>query len=199
MFNHVFNLDLLVSVNLLGLQLMATLEDSFLASDFSQRQFKHILSDTVGVLALDAVHHISLSKLCLEDIGLFALQSIKLALNIWVVKVEHVGTVVELGELIVSPFFLVELVVLLRRDVEVTGASELFLELLNGGSCFLDTLDYSFWDENGTVDVVSLLGLGDMKSVQDSFLLLGVLSLLSESVIKQDVTGLALDVRDSVT
>ena len=88
---------------------------------------------------------------------------------------------------------------LLGREVEVTGASELFLELLNGGSCFLDSLDYSFWDEDGTVDVVSLLGLGDMKSVQDSFLLLWVLSLLSESVIKQDVTGLALDVRDSVT
>ena len=87
---------------------------------------------------------------------------------------------------------------LLRWDGEKTSTAVFFLELLDGRSLFLDTLDHSIGHHRWPINIVSLLGLRNVDSVQDGLLLLGVLCLLGQSVVQQDVTSLAFHVSDAV-
>ena len=84
-------------------------------------------------------------------------------------------------------------------DVEVTGTSEILLELLDGRTDLLHTVDHSVGDGRGTVVVVTFFGLSHMKSIEDLFSLLRVLSLLSQSMIEQDIAGLLLDIADAIS
>lgn len=87
---------------------------------------------------------------------------------------------------------------LLRWDGEKTSTTIFFLELFDSRSFFLDTLDHSVGHHGWPVDIVTLLGLRNVDSVQDGLLFLGVLCLLGQSVVEQDVASLAFHVSDSV-
>ena len=84
-------------------------------------------------------------------------------------------------------------------DVEVARTSILFLELLDCWTLLFDALEHSIGNVRWPVDVVALLGLGNMEPVHDSFVLLWVLSFLSETMVEQDVASLALHISDSIT
>ena len=85
------------------------------------------------------------------------------------------------------------------RDVEVARTAILFLELLHCWSLLLDSLEHCIGNKRRPVDIVALLGLGDVKSVHDSFVLLWVFSFLSEAMIEEDVASLTLHISDSIT
>lgn len=150
----------------LALQLVALLEDRLLASDFLERCLKFIHSDTIRVLLfINTVHHVTIHTLLLEDLSLFTLESLQLALNIGLVEVQHVRSIVEFGELVVSPLFLFKHVVLFNWNVEVASTTIFFLELLDSLSLFLNALKHSVRDGTGTFDVVALLWLSYVNSV----------------------------------
>ena len=88
---------------------------------------------------------------------------------------------------------------LLRRNVEITRATILFLELLDRWAFLFESLEHSVWDKCWAVKVVALFGLGNMESVHDSFLLLRVFALLGQTMVHKDVTRLCLDIFNTIT
>jgi hypothetical protein len=88
---------------------------------------------------------------------------------------------------------------LLLRDVELTGTSELFLELLDGGSLLLDTVDDGLGHECLAHNVVALLRLRNMQLSHDGLSLLGVLGLQRKSMVNEDVARSSLDVGNTIT
>ena len=100
--------------------------------------------------------------------------------------------------MIITPFLFFENEVLFDRDVEVARTAILFLKLLHCWSLLLDPLEHSIRNKRWPVDIVTLLGLGDMQPVHDSFVLLWVLSFLSEAMIEKDVASLTLHISNSI-
>jgi hypothetical protein len=84
------------------------------------------------------------------------------------------------------------------RDVEVTCSTEFFLELFDSRAFFFNALSDCIWHGDGPVDVVAFLWRSDMESVKDGFSFLWVLRFLGQAVIKQNVAGLALNVRNTI-
>jgi len=88
--DHGAELGLFVAYHKLTLKLVPVLENSLLTPDFGETSLELIHIDSILILALDAVHHVSTSRLLSKDFGLLLLQSVQLALNIWVVEIEHI-------------------------------------------------------------------------------------------------------------
>ena len=74
----------------------------------------------------------------------------------------------------------------------------LFLELFDGWALLLNTLQPSIWNNRRSLNIVSLLWLGNVQSVHDGGLFARVLRFLSQSVVQQDVTCLGFDITDAV-
>ena len=88
---------------------------------------------------------------------------------------------------------------LLLGDVELTGTSELFLELLDGGSLLLDTVDDGLRQESLAHNVVALLRLRNMQLSHNGLSLLGVLGLQRESMVNENVACSSLDIGDTIS
>lgn len=196
MSDGIFNIRLFLRVNELALQLVTVLVNRLLGSDFSKGGLEvfHVNAVRVLTVAVNSVHHLGRRTLSLQDCIFFTLESFELALDIGVVEVEHVGTIIELRELIVAPLFFIKHVVLLGRNVEVTSTTILFLKLLNGWTLFLDALNDGVRNVGRPIVIVALFGLCDMKPVHDGLVLLRVLALLCKAMIEEDVARLGLHV-----
>jgi len=80
-----------------------------------------------------------------------------------------------------------------------TCASKFLLKLLNGGPSFLDAIQDGLWYDDGSIDVVALLGLSYVQAMLDGISLSRVLGLLHKSVIEKNVTCFSLDIVDAST
>ena len=84
-------------------------------------------------------------------------------------------------------------------NVEVTGTSIFLLKLFNGLALFFESLENSIGDASWAIDIVSLLGLGNVQSVQNSLLLLWVLCLLSQAMVQKNVARFALHICNTIS
>jgi len=88
--------------------------------------------------------------------------------------------------------------VLFDRNVESSGATELLLHLLDGGSSLFESLQDSLRHECISCNIVSLLGSSNVKSVKDSLGLLGILCFLGQSMVKKNIASFDFDVFNSI-
>mmetsp|Transcript_5471 Transcript_5471/g.9261 ORF Transcript_5471/g.9261 Transcript_5471/m.9261 type:complete len:659 (+) Transcript_5471:197-2173(+) len=181
----------------LCLELVHALDGVDLGFHFSQ-----CFSERVGrdaVLIRGALRHLLLLALLLQNFILLLLERIQLGLDVGVVVVGHVLAHEELGGLVVAPLLLLDNVVLLLGDVENSSSSELLLQLLDGRPGLLHSLNHGLGDGDVPRLVVPLLGLSDMHLAHDGLRLFGVLCLLGQSVVEQNVASLGLHVSDTVS
>jgi hypothetical protein len=87
---------------------------------------------------------------------------------------------------------------LLDRNVEVTCATKLFLEFLNGWSSLFQSLVNRVGNYLRPSHIVAFFGLCNVKSIQNCLGLLGIFCLLCESVVEQNVASLHLNILDSI-
>ena len=123
----------------------------------------------------------------------------ELLLNVLIVEVRDILAKIELGPFIIAPVLVLENVVFLLRNVELTGTAVLFLQLLDRGALLLDSIDDGLRDESFSSNVVALLRLSNMQLRHDGFGFLGVLGLERQSMINKNIARLRLHISDAVT
>jgi hypothetical protein len=135
----------------------------------------------------------------LENLVLLFLQSLELGFDVLVIEVSDVLSIKEFWPSVIPPVFVFEEVVLFLWDVELSCSTVLFLKFSDCGTNFLDTLNHSVWNMSVSNFVVPLLWVRNVQLFHDCLGLLGVLSLLSKSMIQKDVAGLCSNVGNTVT
>jgi len=139
------------------------------------------------------MHSSSISLHCHNLILLF-FQSIQFSFNISIIIICNILSKIKFRPFIISPIFILNNIMFLFWDIELTSTSILFLELLDCRSCLLDTLCNSIRHSHISNFIVPLLWLGNMQLAHNGFCLLWIFSLLSQSVVKQNIAGLSSDI-----
>jgi hypothetical protein len=94
-----------------------------------------------------------------------------------VVEISNILAKEELWPLVVSPVLIFKNVMLLFWDEELTSTTELFLELLDRGTCLFHFINNCLRDVGVSDFVISLLWLSNMQLFHDGLGFLWVLGL----------------------
>ena len=86
----------------------------------------------------------------------------------------------------------------LNRDVEVSSSTEFFLEFLDGRSGPLYPINDSLWNIYRSFDIITLFRLRYVEPIHDRLFLFGVLGLLGQPVVQQDVTRFSFHILNTV-